>query len=167
MSHQLCLVPPHLGPLSFSLEHNLFLQLPHHTWVFIQILQQLTHNFCSGMLELLRQWYLHVIKHDKQIVNKCTSVDFTTSETAYISIKTMSLGFMCQVLYQHPCYSHSPDRKNHPKPDLKTRFLTHCRHSHGCFTSLYHSFLHVFTRQHCLGLGKGPANKDHLNSSSR
>lgn len=68
------------------------------------------------MLELLRQWYLHVTKHDKQIVNKHTSVDFTTSETVYISINNTSLGFMCQVLHQHPFYSHSSDRKNHPKP---------------------------------------------------
>lgn len=66
------------------------------------------------MLELLRQWYLHVTKHDKQIVNKLTSADFTTSETAYTSIKNISLGFTCQILHQHPFYSHSSDRKTTP-----------------------------------------------------
>lgn len=60
---------------------------------------------------------------------------------------------MCQVLHQiHPFYRHSSDRKKHPHPHLKTRFLTHCRHTCGCSTSSYHNFLRIFTAQHCLGL---------------
>lgn len=96
-----------------------FPQLPHHTQVFIRILQKSNHTLCSGMLELLRQWYLHVTIHDKQTVNKHTSVDFTASGAGCISIKPMVLGFMCQGLLQiHPVYSHCSDRKKSPSPPL-------------------------------------------------